>query len=218
VLIGAGVVAIGGVGLTLSQVRDMGSMEAYEASARATRTNLSRDPDVAEFVRMATLAPNGHNTQPWRFQQTTAGAIVITPDFARRTPVVDPDDHHVFASLGCAAENLSIAAAASERPGEIVFDALWDGSVRFEFGGGPAAEPALAAAIPKRQSTRADYDGRIVSAEDLRALTKAAEIPGVDVVLVTERPQIARVRDLERIPLKLHHSRRVGSTHEPRLG
>jgi uncharacterized membrane protein YhiD involved in acid resistance len=23
---------------------------------------------------------------------------------------------------------------------------------------------------------------------------------------------------LERIPLKLHHSRRVGSTHEPRLG
>ena len=27
-------------------------------------------------------------------------------DFSRRTPVVDPDDHHLFVSLGCATETL----------------------------------------------------------------------------------------------------------------
>jgi hypothetical protein len=39
--------------------------------------------------------------------------ISIRPDFSRRTPVVDPDDHHIWVSLGCATENMLIAAAAS---------------------------------------------------------------------------------------------------------
>jgi hypothetical protein len=28
---------------------------------------------------------------------------VILPDLSRRCPAVDPDDHHLFVSLGCAA-------------------------------------------------------------------------------------------------------------------
>ncbi len=64
-----------------------------------------------ELVRYATLAPNGHNTQPWKFR-LRAGGIDILPDLARRTPVVDPDDHHLWASLGCAAKNLVQAATA----------------------------------------------------------------------------------------------------------
>jgi len=47
-----------------------------------------------------------------------------------------------------------------------------------------------------RQSTRADYDGRPVPAGDLRALEAAAAVPGVDLVLVTGRAPIDRVRDL----------------------
>jgi len=60
---------------------------------------------------LATLPANSHNTQPWIF---TAGtdAIIIAPDFTRRCPAVDPDDHHLFVSLGCAAENLVVAASA----------------------------------------------------------------------------------------------------------
>jgi hypothetical protein len=61
---------------------------------------------------MVTLAANGHNTQPWKFQLTD-GHVAILPDFARRTAVVDPDDHHLCISLGCAVENLTIAAKAS---------------------------------------------------------------------------------------------------------
>jgi hypothetical protein len=51
-------------------------------------------------------------------------------------------------------------------------------------------------AIPKRQSTRADYDGRPVGAPDLKTLAAAAAVPGVDLVLITDRAQIDRVRDL----------------------
>ena len=62
-------------------------------------------------MRAATLAANSHNTQPWIFT-AAANAITIAPDFGRRCPAVDPDDHHLFASLGCATENLVHAAAA----------------------------------------------------------------------------------------------------------
>jgi hypothetical protein len=71
-----------------------------------------------------------------------------------------------------------------------------DGSVMFAFGGGRAPEAALFDAIPRRQSTRADYDGRPISAADMQALASAAETPGIDLVLITDRPQIDRVRDL----------------------
>ena len=81
-----------------------------------------------DFVRYATLAPSGHNTQPWRFS-IGENRIDIRPDLSRRTPVVDPDDHHLFVSLGCAAENLILAAGARGRPGELYFEAA-NGSIK----------------------------------------------------------------------------------------
>jgi nitroreductase len=39
-----------------------------------------------ELIRSATLAANGHNTQPWRFS-IAENAIVIHPDYARRLPL-----------------------------------------------------------------------------------------------------------------------------------
>ena len=51
-------------------------------------------------------------------------------------------------------------------------------------------------AIITRQSTRADYDGRSVSPADLGALAKTAAVPGVDLVLLTDRRRMDRLRDL----------------------
>jgi hypothetical protein len=110
--------------------------------------------------------------------------------------VVDPDDHHLYASLGCAAENLSIAAAATGRPGATRFDDAGDGAVVFEFSSGARTASALFDAIPQRQSTRMEYDGNTASAADVSTLAAAASVPGVDVVLITDRPQLDRVRDL----------------------
>jgi hypothetical protein len=58
--------------------------------------------DVAtELVRLATLAPLSHNTQCWKFVLGARG-VTILPDLSRRCPAVDPDDHHLLVSLGCA--------------------------------------------------------------------------------------------------------------------
>lgn len=195
VLTGAGALVLAGGGASYSEGRRMGSMVDYNASVAATRRTLAASPETRDLIRYATLAPNGHNTQPWRFQ-VSERQVSIAPDFARRTPIVDPDDHHIFVSLGAAAENLALACAARGRPGETSFSAAGDGAVAYSFGEARAPEPALFDAIARRQSTRADYDGRAVSPADLQILTKAAETTGVDLVLITDRPQIDRVRDL----------------------
>lgn len=196
VLIGGGATALTGAGATYLARRQMGSMVRYNASVAATRSALSASPDMRELIRYATLAANGHNTQPWRFR-VDERRVQILPDLTRRTPAVDPDDHHLFASLGCAAENLSLAAAAVGRQGEIRFDPANDGAVVFEFIDAANQASPLFDAIPERQSTRAEFDGRPISVADLRILAAAtAAIPGVDLVLITDRPQMDRVRDL----------------------
>ena len=195
VLLGGGALAFAGAGAYYAAVRDMGSLDVYEASVATMRTALRQTPEIREFVRFATLAPSGHNTQPWKFR-IGANRVDILPDLSQRTPVVDPDDHHLFVSLGCAAENLALASGARGRPGELQFDPANDGSVVFAFGSGTATSSPLFDAIPKRQSSRADYDGKPVSSADLQALTGAAAVPGVDLILITDRPQIDRIRDL----------------------
>jgi nitroreductase len=192
--LGSGLVAIAGAG-AYAACRDMGSMEDYNASLAQSRALLTAAPETRDLIRYASLAANSHNTQPWRFKLHQNG-IGIFPDMTRRLAAVDPDNHHLFASLGCAAENLAIASAMRGKPGELRFDPLGGGAGSFAFGNAAPAEPALFGAIPTRQSTRGDFDGRLVSAGDLAALARAAAVPGVDLVLITERAQIDRVRDL----------------------
>ncbi len=188
-----GAVVLGGV--AAATIAGMGSDADYAAGIAPLRAPLSAPAPLRELVRFATLAPNGHNTQPWRFR-IGAGHIDVLPDPSRRTPVVDPDDHHVFVSLGAAAATLALAGAARGQPGEVRFDAANGGSLVYDFSAGPARPSPLFDAIVQRQSTRGDYDGRPVSAADLASLARAAAVPGVALVLVTDRPRLDQIRDL----------------------
>lgn len=196
ILIGSGMAAAAAVGGVALSVTGMGTMAEYQAAMAALRAALPNEPGTAGLLRYATLAANGHNTQPWKFR-VSEGRIALLPDFTRRTPVVDPDDHHLWASLGCAAENLSIASAAMGKPGNIRFDPAGEGSVIFEYSTGTQASTPLFGAIPKRQSSRADYTGAPVPPSSLQALAAAAAAAdGVDAVILTDRRDIARARDL----------------------
>jgi Nitroreductase family len=194
-LLGGSSIALMGMGATYLAVRNMGSMADYAEAAAATRAVLKPMPEARDIIRYATLAANSHNTQPWRFAANDRG-IDIRPDLARRLPAVDLDNHHLFASIGCAAENLSIAAQMRGKPGELIFDQANGGGVTFVYGKGANKEAALFDAIPRRQSTRGLFDGRPVSAADLATLSKAAVVPGVDLILISDRSQIDRIRDL----------------------
>lgn len=163
----------------------------YEETARALWRH---QPGVASdrralirlLVRYATMAPSSHNTQCWRFRVVDQG-IHIEPDLTRRCPVVDPDDHHLFVSLGCAAENLAHAAAAYGLATEGEFDSAGSGRYVMHLSAAPAQKTSLFQAIPERQSTRGDYDGQVLSLPDLRLLEKAGSGAGVRLQFLTER-------------------------------
>lgn len=166
----------------------------YQKAAAKLRTGLSENPDMQEMLRFATLAANSHNSQPWRFSINGSNASII-PDLSRRTPVVDPDDHHLFISLGCAAENLLLAGAAHGRPGELLFLNTDGGRIDIGLGRGKAAKSALYSAIPKRQTTRSIYQGGRISADDLAILEAAANVDGVSIQIITDDRQREAVLD-----------------------
>jgi hypothetical protein len=146
-----------------------------------------------ELIRYATLAPSSHNTQCWKFALEDK-AITILPDLSRRCPAVDPDDHHLFVSLGCAAENLIQAALAHGLKAEASFDATRQ-SVRVTLSPAPAQASPLFEAMASRQCTRGDYDGKPVSNEELGLLERAGTSSAVRLLLLTERPVMEVVLD-----------------------
>ena len=58
----------------------------------------------------ASLAPSGHNSQPWYVKVNSQNEWVIGVDPNRRLPAVDPNNREALLSLGAFAENLAIAA------------------------------------------------------------------------------------------------------------
>jgi hypothetical protein len=154
-----------------------------------------RDPASLDgLVHYATLAANSHNAQAWRFRQTADG-VAILPDMSRALPVADSDHHHLFASLGCAAENLMLAAGAAGRSSALDFVTEGEGRVEISLAQGGTAD-LMFEAILSRQCTRSDYDGRVVPAADLAALETAARVDGAEVTLVTDPALVAQALDL----------------------
>lgn len=193
-LLGGGAVAA--LGLGAYALAPGGSHQgAYEAAAAEIWAPRSRQSmsELDFLVHHATLAANSHNTQPWRFSGG-ADQVTIHPDFTRATPAVGSDNHHLFASLGCAAENLSLAASAAGRASAVDFLDGQD-AARVSLGGGVQTDP-LFDAIVDRQCTRSDYDGRPVPTDDLDAISAAAKVAGCSVLLVTDKPRMEQVLDL----------------------
>lgn len=149
--------------------------------------------DYTNLVRYATLAASSHNTQPWKFQ-VEPGLIWIFPDLTRRCPVVDPDDHHLYVSLGCAATNLIEAATAAGLQSRVSFDQATS-AVKVKFEEGPMVRSQLFDAIPKRQCSRTLYDGSKVTDQELQQLKRAAQGNGVSVLLLTEQDQKETIAD-----------------------
>ena len=96
----------------------------YDEQANRNRRPLERDATMSvqmrELIRYATLAANGHNTQPWKFA-IQADAIEIQPDYTRGLPIVDPNHRELWISLGCALENLLVAARSTGYGTEVTY-------------------------------------------------------------------------------------------------
>ena len=69
------------------------------------------DRESASILWYASLAPSGHNSQPWLVKVSGKGEWILGADPRRRLPAVDPSNRELLLSIGAFAENLSIAAS-----------------------------------------------------------------------------------------------------------
>lgn len=193
------VISAAGAGTVLGANGCSSGTAQYDEAMRTTwrHTEGVLDADAAlmrELVRYATLAPSSHNTQCWKFRIDNR-TISILPDLSRRCPAVDPDDHHLFVSIGCAAENLLQAARANGFDGEARFDASTNGALQIALEPTKPIASPLFNAIPKRQCTRGEFDSKSLSNEELKLLEQAGTGNGVRVMLLTEKTAMEKVLD-----------------------
>jgi hypothetical protein len=169
--------------------------ESYEQAVQRIWQHTTPTPTTAlalqrELVRYATLAASSHNTQCWKFK-LKEHLISILPDLERRCPAVDPDDHHLYVSLGCAIENLLQAAQAFGLKGNV--DLQSTDAIKIQLESSQPLRSQLFEAIPDRQSTRAEYDGQSLGNEDLKLLEKAVIGDGTSLILLTEKQAMEKI-------------------------
>ena len=182
--VGAATVVVAGIGVGSYRVFDNGVLDAGHGSAYDPWTNWRNDPTSLGTVAAAILAANPHNTQPWIFH-VTADSIELFTDPSRRAGTLDAleREHHI--GLGCALENLVLAAVARGFQPTVMLlpdasDATHVATVRLAAGTKVAS--TLHDAIGDRHTNRGPYTSEAVTAGDLTTLGSAtAGFDGVDV-------------------------------------
>lgn len=182
-IMGAGGATVMG-GYILSETAPWMNYDEYVETTWARSTSST---SMRELVQYATLAANGHNTQPWKFA-IKENAIEIHPDYSRSLPVVDPNHRELWISLGCALENLMIAARAFGHAPEVIYPDKSD-FILVQLTADTRQDSPLFDAIPLRQNTRSAYNGRLIKNEDLDQLQALQLEPGVELSFATN-PQV----------------------------
>jgi len=140
---------------------------------------------IAEHLRLATLAPSMHNTQPWRFRILRADqTIELYADPSRMLKYADPHGRAVHIACGAALFNLRLAVAVSGRePVVRLFpdrgQPLLLAALRLAAPYHPSEDDTeLHAAIAARHTNRRPFSNRPVPPGVLAELVQAASAEG----------------------------------------
>ncbi len=195
---GAALVLVAGGGVY--RAADQGVFGVGEGPAYEPWENWRSGEGPMALVSAAILAANAHNTQPWLFR-VDESRIDLFADTGRDIGSVDPYLREMHIGVGCALENLLLAAGAKGYDHRLTLmpdDSDPTHAARIDLSPGRAASSEIYEAIPNRHTNRAAYDTtRSVAFGTLEALRALGEDdPGVNVFWFTTDAERKRVGDL----------------------
>ena len=197
--IGAGAITVVAGGGLAWRVVDQGVLTPGSGPAyQAWSAKLTGDGPLS-LVRAAILAANAHDTQPWAFR-IAADRIDLFADRTRTLGSVDPLGRELEISLGCALENLLLAAPANGYEASLTLlpDAGDpDHVARVELWAAATARSPLFEAIPRRHTDRSAYDrSKPVKRSMLDGLAGLTDDPAVSLLWLDAEPAKARFAEL----------------------
>jgi hypothetical protein len=147
-------------------------------------------------VHAALLAASPHNTQPWAFTITPT-CIDLRSVAARNLGAMDSLRREMHIGLGCAIENLVIAARSAGRSCEVALcpsprDPSWVASIQLR--PEPAVPDALLGAIARRRTNRGEYLSTPLPPSAAEELQLSATQQGVLLRLLSAPEEMARFR------------------------
>ena len=166
---GVGVVTVAVVGGGVWRAYDQGVFGVGQGPAYEPWKDwrINSDEGALALVRSAILAASPHNTQPWIFKVTNS-SIELYIDTTRNVGALDPFLREEHIGMGCALENLMLAAAAhgyqataTLLPGKlepIPAESKPELLARVDLVSGKHEETDLYDAIPRRHTNRSAYN------------------------------------------------------------
>lgn len=152
------------------------------------------------LVRYAILAPSSHNTEPWQFR-VRENRIDVLLDFSRWLKVADDDQRELHISVGCALENLLVAAEHFGLGHDSVLlpkadDPSLAATVNFSEQGQPSSHrlAVLFDMIPVRHTNHQRYEDRAIPDAVLQQLRGICVEEGIHLHLTAD-PEIKRKVD-----------------------
>ena len=147
--------------------------ELWELDAEDYPADKALSDKLAFLLNYAQLAPSSHNSQPWQFSVQDS-EIHLYPDSNYWLKVADPERREMYISLGCALENLLVAAEHFQLGYQASFFSDRDdkehfASVTFSEDSPTVnvRDPALFNAIVQRRTSREPFQARLIPKEEL---------------------------------------------------
>lgn len=182
--VGAATVAVAGTGALSYRVYDNGVLAAGSGGPYDAWSQWRDDPSPLGAVGAAVLAANPHNSQPWTFDVTPT-RVDVYADPSRLIGTIDPLGREQHIGLGCALENLVLAASTRGFDTVVTLMPQPEDSTHVaavELSEGTARSSPLYEAIGDRHTNRGPYTTEAVPAEVLADLSGQADgLDGVEV-------------------------------------
>jgi hypothetical protein len=136
-------------------------------------TSTGLEAEDLRILNAASLAPSGHNTQPWQLRIVGPDEWVLGSEPVRWLPAVDPENRELVLSLGAFVENLDLAAGASGRRVEVAIlsaDPKARDLLRLQLRP-DRPRPDRSGDMAGRRTVRSGLLGRELAASDVEALS-----------------------------------------------